>query len=397
MVIFIPAVFLFLYLLVRLVLRAQLSRKAKVAAGMALLLVSQQHLINNTFFGGLSAPQLPSLVLLLEGWLFTSLLAVFILVLLRDLRLVLVWLKRKVIPPRPAAAFSAQRRRFLQTGLSALPAYYGAKQAVVSGMIMIPTAYGVKQSVDAPQVKHMDVRLPRLPAAVDGLRVLQISDLHVSPIIRRDWVQRLVAAANAEQPDLIVFTGDMVDGLPGDRIESMLPLKELRAKYGVYACAGNHEYYSDYPTWMGIIPDLGIRMLLNQHEILRISGHDLVLAGVTDPVAARFNLPGPDIKAALRGAPDSAVRILLEHRPGDAARNPEAGVDLQLSGHTHGGQVLGMTELVAAFNNGFVHGWYQLGNMPMYVNAGAGLWNGFPIRLGVPPEIAVITLRGKAA
>lgn len=121
--------------------------------------------------------------------------------------------------------------------------------------------------------------------------------------------------------------------------------------------------------------ELGVRMLLNRHAVIGANGAELVLVGVTDGVA----------------------RILLDHRPGNADRNALAGVDLQLSGHTHGGQIAGMTELVSAFNNGYLHGWYRPGGMPLYVSAGAGLWNGFPVRLGVSAEIARITLRSGPA
>jgi predicted MPP superfamily phosphohydrolase len=138
-------------------------------------------------------------------------------------------------------------------------------------------------------------------------------------------------------------------------------------------------------------------MLLNSHVVLEIRGQKLVVAGVTDMVAERFSLPGPDLAQALAGAPKDAARILLDHRPGNAPANAGAGVDLQLSGHTHGGQIVGINQLVARFNQGFLYGWYQVGAMRLYVSSGAGLWNGFPVRLGVPAEIARVVLRSAAA
>ena len=186
---------------------------------------------------------------------------------------------------------------------------------------------------------------------------------------------------------------DLVDGLPAARAESAAELRRLRARHGVLACAGNHEYYSGFKAWTEIFSDLGITMLLNGHQVLGIRGRELVLAGVTDPVAARFGLPEPDLATALAGAPDRTARILLDHRPGNAPRNARQDVDLQLSGHTHGGHAPGLNALVALFNHGYVRGWYRVEGMPLYVSSGAGLWNGFPLRVDVPSEIALITLR----
>jgi predicted MPP superfamily phosphohydrolase len=134
-------------------------------------------------------------------------------------------------------------------------------------------------------------------------------------------------------------------------------------------------------------------MLLNEHVILNVKGEKLLIAGVTDVTAERYALPLPDVAAALAGAPASGLRILLEHRPIHAAQNAQYGFDLQLSGHTHGGQIWGVNRLVAEFNRGYLYGWYQEADMRLYVSSGAGLWNGFPLRLGVPSEIVCMKLR----
>ncbi len=420
MILFILATLLFLYLLFRLVLPSSRGRRGKAAMAVLLFIVAHEHLLKRLFFGSLPSPELPALVLMLQGWLFTSLILLFLLVLLRDIcrlagrlcewfsvrlqtRLRARFPERSARTPQPALpgaepeeppAFG--RRRFLTASLGAIPAAYGAQRALLSGLVMLPTAYGVREAVQIPEIHETEVFLPKLPKELDGLTLAQISDMHVSPLLREDWVKGLVERVNSLDPDLIVFTGDMVDGLPARRAESMAPLRNLRARHGIFACAGNHEYYSDYKSWMERFPDLGITMLLNSHASLAINGRELILAGLTDMAAARFGLPEPDLAAALRGAPEQAPRILLDHRPGNAPVNALSGVDLQLSGHTHGGHAYGMTRLVAAFNRGYVHGWYRAEGMPLYVSAGAGLWNGFPIRVGVPPEIARITLRAGA-
>ena len=394
---YLPSAFLFLYLFFRLVLPSGLSRVGKAAAAVALFLASQEHLLNGLFFGGLSAPDLQAWVLMLQGWLFTSLLFLFVLVLVRDvfcLGVRLVRLARRALwrDKRQGPAFSVGRRRFLTSGLAAAPASVLGR-ASLAGLVLAPTAYGVYEAVAVPQVRQREVVLPRLPEALDGLRLAQISDLHMSPLLGKDWVRAVVDRVNAQAADVVVLTGDIVDGLPAARAESAAELRRLRARHGVLACAGNHEYYSGFKAWTEIFSDLGITMLLNGHQVLGIRGRELVLAGVTDPVAARFGLPEPDLATALAGAPDRTARILLDHRPGKAPRKARQDVDLQLSGHTHGGHAPGLSALVALFNHGYVRGWYRVEGMPLYVSSGAGLWNGFPLRVDVPSEIALITLR----
>lgn len=366
---------IFLYLFVRLILPLPTGRAVKAGAGFLLLLVTQQHFLIRTFFGSMASPELPPTMIMVLGWSFVSLILLLALTLFRDLlrlgRYLAARIKRSVNPPFDRG------RRTAMLGLAAV----------------VPAAYGVGEGVVVPSMHCMEAALPRLPKALDGLTVVQVSDLHVSPLFRRSWVNKVVHLINAQNPDLILFTGDTVDGLPAHRANSVAPLKDLSARYGVFGCVGNHEYYGAYNAWLDAFHRLGITMLLNSHNVLNIKGQDLVLAGVTDVAAERFNLPMPDNTLALSGAPDGAFRIMLDHRPGAAKSHARAGVDLQLSGHTHGGQILGMDQMVARFNQGYLRGWYDVGPMKLYVNTGAGLWNGFPVRLGVPSEIARITLR----
>ena len=375
MVIHLLSCLIFAYVLIRFVLPLPVSGTIKLLTSALLLLVSQQHFLIRHFFGSMASPELPVPVLLASGWSFVSLILLLFLLLIRDIILLLRHLfldaKKRVVPP-----FSLARR-----------------QAIITALAVIPAAYGVRQGVIVPDVHTVEARLPRLPHELDGLTLVQISDLHVSPLFQEERTRAVVDAVNALDPDLIVFTGDTVDGVPGQRASSIVPLKDLRARHGVFGCAGNHEYYGDYAAWMRTFPALGLTMLLNSHAVLRIRGQKLVVAGITDIVAERFSLPGPDIAKALAGAPEDATRILLDHRPGNAPENAKAGVDLQLSGHTHGGHIIGLTQFVARFNQGFLYGWYQVDKMRMYVSSGAGLWNGFPVRLGVPSEIARIVLR----
>lgn len=391
MVIHILATLLFLYLFFRLVLPSPLGLKAKAAATLVLFLACQEHLLNRLFAGGLSSPELPALVLMVQGWLFGSAIILFLLVLARDVWRLAARLLRRGQGIKDSVF--AGRRQFLKGGAAVFPAVLAARTSLVSGLVLAPAAVGVCQSVKVPDVRPVDAVLPKLPAELEGLRLVQISDMHVSPLLKKDWVSGIVERVNSLRPDAILFTGDMVDGLPARRAASVAELRKLTSRYGVYACVGNHEYYNGYAEWMDVFADLGMRVLRNEHAVIGHKGRELVLAGVTDVAAARFGLPMPDAGAALAGSPEGAVRILMDHRPGQALHNSGLGYDLQLSGHTHGGHMLGMNELVSLFNNGYVCGWYGVGGMPLYVSPGAGLWNGFPIRLGVPSEIALITLR----
>ncbi|MFN4161726.1 MAG: metallophosphoesterase, partial [Stenotrophomonas sp.] len=224
-------------------------------------------------------------------------------------------------------------------------------------------------------------------------RVLQLTDIHASRLLTASWVAKVVANSNALKPDLVVITGDLIDGSVAARAADFAPLAQLRAPDGVIAITGNHEYYAQYTAWMQAFRAQGMQVLENSHVAVTRKDAALTIAGVTDPVAANYGLPLPDINAALAGADPAAPVILLDHRPGAARVNAAHGVKLQLSGHTHGGHIVGMDQLVKRANNGYVSGRYEVDGMTLYVSNGAGLWPGFPARIGVPSEITLITLR----
>ena len=184
-----------------------------------------------------------------------------------------------------------------------------------------------------------------------------------------------------------------MDGTLEARKDDIEPLGSLQAKDGVFVIPGNHEYYYGYEGWMDRYQELGMTRLCNSHTRITRGGSSFVLAGITDSASERFGLPRPDLKGALAGAPCDVPVILLDHQPKGALGAARAGVALQLSGHTHGGMVKGLHWLVARFNNGFVSGFYEVGEMLLYVSNGTALWNGFALRIGVPSEITVITLR----
>jgi uncharacterized protein len=235
-----------------------------------------------------------------------------------------------------------------------------------------------------PRVVRVTVPIRDLPADLVGLRIVQLSDLHVGPTIRRRFVEAVVETANALAPDLVAVTGDVADGYVPELREHVAPLARLEAPLGRFFVTGNHEYYWDPQGWTRELERLGFDVLSNEHRLLRRGTGRLLLAGVTD-LSAR-----PDPQGAVAGAPECDARILLAHQPRSAYAAHAAGFDLQLSGHTHGGQFFPFNLLVRLFQP-FVAGLHKVERMWLYVSRGTGYW-GPPLRLGAPAEITLIEL-----
>ena len=313
------------------------------------------------------------------------------------------WAAAMVLAWLPFAAFAAGRSRlrgrrmlewagYLALGLSSLllVSFAGAdllhlrnaSPAILGGVALL-TLVGLVQA-RRPRVVHVPVPIRDLPEDLAGLRIVQLSDLHVGPTIRRPFIEAVVDAANALKPDLVAVTGDVADGFVPDLRDHVAPLARLRAPLGTFFVTGNHEYYWDPRGWMQELERLGLSVLTNEHRLLQRGSGRLLLAGVTDLSA------GPDPYAAMADAPESDVRVLLAHQPRSAYDARAAGFDLQLSGHTHGGQFFPFNVLVRLFQP-FVAGLHRLEEMWLYVSRGTGYW-GPPLRLGAPSEITLIEL-----
>jgi len=241
-------------------------------------------------------------------------------------------------------------------------------------------------------VRRVDVPIAGLPPALTGFTIAQISDLHVGATIRRRHVEAVVDAVNALDADMIAITGDLVDGGVPQLGAHTEPLARLSARHGAYFVTGNHEYYSGVAPWVREMRRLGVRVLMNEHVVLRRAEALVVVAGVTDYGAHHFHASHrSDPHAALAGAPaHAAVRVLLAHQPRSAFEAARAGFDLQLCGHTHGGQFLPWNFFVR-FWQPFTAGLHRLGRLWVYVSRGTGYW-GPPKRLGAPSEITHIRL-----
>ena len=273
-----------------------------------------------------------------------------------------------------------------------LRAYESVSASLVLGLGVFATLAGLVGARRRARIVHVDVPLRNLPPALHGFSIVQISDIHVGTTIRKKYVEKIVKAVNALKPDLIAVTGDVVDGSVRDLRVHTAPLAGLRAPHGAFFVTGNHEYYSGASAWTAEFARLGLRVLLNEHIVIEHQGASLVIAGVTDFSSDRFNpSQRSDPHIALAGAPaDAGVRILLAHQPRSAPAAASAGFDLQLSGHTHGGQFWPWN-LFVRFQQPFTAGLHRLNRLWIYVSRGTGYW-GIPNRFGAPSEITRLRL-----
>jgi uncharacterized protein len=242
------------------------------------------------------------------------------------------------------------------------------------------------------QLRRVTVRLVGLGKGLEGLRIVQISDLHIGEALDEPFLRRVVAAVNALSPDVVAVTGDLVDGQVHTVRDFVAPLGDLRARFGVYYVTGNHEYYWGGPEWEAEVDRLGLTVLRNSHRVITRDGSELALGGVPDLQGIRFHPDHgcrPDL--AFAGAPEGIPRILLAHQPAAARTAAAAGVDLQLSGHTHGGQIFPF-HLFVWLSQPVLSGLRKLFGIWVYTHRGTGTW-GPKMRLGAAPEIAEITLR----
>ncbi len=265
-----------------------------------------------------------------------------------------------------------------------------ATLVVVLGILI--TLVGFISARRRARIVDVSVPIANLPAALHGFSIAQVSDVHVGATIRRDYVARIVEAVNALEADVIALTGDFVDGPVHELAPHTAPLARLRARYGAFFVTGNHEYYSGAGPWTAEFRRLGLHVLLNEHAVIRHAGAALVVAGVTDYSAHHFSpAHRSDPQGALAGAPpEASVRILLAHQPRSAAAAAAAGFQLQLSGHTHGGQFWPWT-LFVRFQQPFTAGLHRLNQLWVYVSRGTGYW-GIPNRFGAPAEITRLRL-----
>ncbi len=342
----------------------------KIGIAVVLLVASQYHLWSRLSSGSVFAPEFPRPLVML----FNAAIGGIMLATAMQLVLDVIVLASMALP----------------AGGWTIPT---VGRYAVGGIAVLLAAVAVRQAVRVPPLKAVEVALRNLPTGFDGYTILHLTDLHISRLFPASWARAVVERSNVLDANLIAITGDLIDGSLAMRRADVEPLRALRARDGVWVVPGNHEYLFDHDAWMRHYAGLGMRVLANAHVVLERGGGALALAGVNDRSARATGHRGPDLDTALAGAPSGAPVVLLDHQPGNAPSAAARGVAVQLSGHTHGGMIVGLDRLVARGNGGFVSGAYAVGGMLLYVSNGTALWPGFALRLGRPSELTLFTLR----
>ncbi len=376
---FMMAMVLFGYVVCSMILPLKISWKYKTVMALAVFAVAQKNGILRRIGGGLFfSPEVPRYLLITVAFLYGILFFCAAFLLFKDIFCIGIW---KIL------AYKKIVNSKFPCGIAA---------SIILGAAVILSAYSLYEGLSVAPVKYVEMKFDRLPVEFDGFKVAVLADLHASAINQAHFINRTVELTLQEKPDLIVLPGDIIDGRVEKRKEDVEPLRKLHAPYGVYGIFGNHEYYSDYDKWMKRFSELGLPILINSHVRITKNDKSVYLGGLADYSAARREKEAPDLQKTWENVPADAFKILLSHQPKNNELHAASGVDLQISGHTHGGMIVGMDKLlIAPSNGGVVRGEYNIGNMKLYISAGASLWSGFPLRLGVPPEITIIILRTK--
>jgi len=309
------------------------------------------------------------------GWMGVSVILLFLLLGFELVRVVI-----HGVNAVSSAPSDPERRLAISRGIAGLVAFVGLGATVT----------GTASALGQVALRNVKVPLRRLSPSFEGFRIAQLTDLHIGPTLGKGWLQDVVARTNAANPDLIVITGDLVDGSVETLRNDTAPLADLKAKHGVFFVTGNHEYYSGADEWIAELGRLGVRVLRNEH--LPIGGKEgFDLAGVDDWGSKRFgNGHGPDLERALAGRDSSRELVLLAHQPKQIHDAAAKGVGLQISGHTHGGQIFPWN-LFVRLDQPYVSGLDRHLDTMIYVSRGTGFW-GPPMRVGAPSEIAILEL-----
>ncbi len=352
------AVIMSLFLIWRTVLPLRCRRIWKILLSLLIVLIALKFDILRLIGGGTFAlPALPVWLILLLTWLYSAQFLFFLLILAAELIR---------LPFRFKFKLSYANR--VNLGLLVFT--------------VLLTSYGMWNGTKLPDVRKIEINSSALS---DDFKIALLADIHADgKLTKADRIRAIVDAVNREEPDIVLIAGDMVDGSVAACGAELLPLKDLKAKYGVFGIPGNHEYFSGYGNWMKFLAELNIRMLENESVPLTCG---FAVAGLTDAAAARYGLPLPDPACI----DDKLPTVLMAHRPGLIREVAQKNVILQVSGHTHGGMIYGFDRIVAAFNKGFVSGLYKFDDGKiLYVSNGTGIWNGFPVRAGRPSEITIM-------
>ena len=361
----------------QLLLPLKIKRYGKLLLWGVIALLAMKFQIIHIFGGGIYfAPDLPGWLLLGAAWAYGVVFFSFFLLLIPMAAALAVWTVCRI------KKRSYEKFRKIQNIVNVF---------ILSCAVII-SSFAVYNARKMPEVRQITLTFPQLPPTAENYRITVLADLHIDRASTPERVAKLVEYANSLHSNVIVILGDTVDGRIERQHRAVGELKKLYAPEGVYCIMGNHEYFSGGQEWADFLAGCRIKMLLNENVKLK---EHFYLAGITDPAARHTKLSAqlPDLDKALQGIGKNAFTILLAHRPGHAAKAAEKNVQLQLSGHTHGGMIAGFDRLVGRFNENFISGLYRVKNMLLYVSNGSAIWSGFPFRLGRDSEITIITLK----
>ena len=348
----------------------------KIILSVVVLLAAFKFQIFHLFGGPVYfAPELPRWLLLIGALVYAVHFIFFVLLLASELC--------RLLARSVAGIFKLRTSEKIKKNLRYLNLALFAVALIVAGV-------GIFEGIRFPAVRKVEMEIAALPRKADNLKIVFLTDLHINRMSDPEWLPLIVAKVNSLDADLILLGGDLVDGNVDRMGKLMLPLRDLRARYGVYGVPGNHEYYSGFVPWINFLEnECNVHMLINTSVKLPCG---LTLVGVGDYAGKRFGLPVVNFRQALREVAHDEPVILLAHRPDLAREAGKLDVMLQLSGHTHGGMFPGLNWMVKRLNGGFVSGEYRSGVTRLYVSNGTGIWSGFPVRFGVPSEITLIKL-----
>ena len=357
-----------LYEILSLILPLKISWWAKVIAALILLSGIAKSMLYRRTEKGFDVLDMPYSVTLITSFIFNFIIVALFILLVKDVAHML-W---KILARSP------------------FPGHYAS--LFVFSIALVATLYGTYEGLRVPDVNRHTVTIPGLGQDLDGMKIAVLVDIHADALTDRAAVQAIVDRTNSLAPDVVLIPGDFVDGQVSSRRNDLEPLSSFNAKLGVYGTTGNHEYYFDYAGWIKAIPELGVKLLMNEHVVIASGDAELVIAGIPDQTGGMMGLDSRSLTQALKGAPENVPVILMDHQPRAAHDNAKLGVKLQVSGHTHGGQMPGIYSMVKRANAGYVRGWYDVDGMKLYVSPGTSQWNGFACRIFDPAEITLLTL-----
>ncbi|BDQ35169.1 metallophosphoesterase [Pseudodesulfovibrio portus] len=380
-----------LYLGWRLIAPLPVGRKRKITLWLMLAILMYGHRI--TWFMQRSGSKYECLVCDSIDWVgFTFLGFISILIILMFVRDIPRLISSIMSSLNKLFVRRSKRPYFIEPDLDRRRFMLNATNGALFAAALPLTGYGMFNARREPAVVNSVLPVVGLPEGLDGFTIAQISDTHIGPTIRSGWARMVVDAVNRLGADMVVHTGDLVDGSVDGLKEDIAPMGELHASHGVWFCTGNHEYYSGVHEWLVEADRLGMTPLVNEHRLIDTGRGRILLAGVSDYRSQRIeptHVSSPS--AAMQGAPEFDVSILLAHQPNSIHEAAKAGFDVQLSGHTHGGQYFPYNFVIHLFQT-YVRGLHLHEDTVLYVNTGTGYW-GPPIRLGTTPEITLHTLK----